>query len=167
MTTLTARGGHTALRSPVRAYIGLGGNLGDARKQVLAALAQLRALPHTTGVAESGLYRTAPLGADGPDYINAVAAIDTRLNAPQLLQALQHLEQRAGRERPYLNAPRTLDLDVLLYGDGHIQSPTLTVPHPRWLQRAFVLVPLHDIAPERVPLHALHQVAHQAIERWL
>mgnify|MGYP000334820707 FL=1 len=102
--------------------------------------------------------------ASGPDFINAVARIETSLSAPQLLQALQSLEQAAGRERPYPNAPRTLDLDILLYGDARIDSPTLTVPHPRMRGRAFVLHPLADVGPERVSQAELLAVQSQAME---
>ena len=94
-----------------------------------------------------------------------MAAVSTRLTAPDLLLALQQLEQRAGRERPYRNAPRTLDLDLLLYGDARIDSPSLTVPHPRMMERAFVLIPLAEIAPDLVPAAALAAVAGQRIER--
>lgn len=134
------------MRSAV-AYIGIGANLGDARGNVLDAVARLRRLPGTTVTGVSSLYRTAPIDSSGDDYINAVARIDTTLAAEALLRALHDIEQQHGRERPYRNAPRTLDLDVLLYGDERIASPTLTVPHPRLTQRAFVLVPLLELAP--------------------
>ena len=129
------------------AYIGIGANLGDARANVLDAVARLRRLPGTTVAAVSSLYRTAPIDSSGDDYINAVARIDTTLDAEALLRALHDIEQQHGRERPYRNAPRTLDLDVLLYDDRQIASATLTVPHPRLTQRAFVLVPLLELAP--------------------
>lgn len=134
----------------VSVYIGLGANLGDAATTVRTALQSLAALPGCNLVAQSSLYRTAPVDSSGPDYVNAVARLDTTLTAPALLRTLQQLELAAGRERPYRNAPRTLDLDVLLYGSARIDSPALTVPHPRMHQRAFVLVPLAEIAPERV-----------------
>jgi 2-amino-4-hydroxy-6-hydroxymethyldihydropteridine diphosphokinase len=153
------------LRAPVAAYVGLGANLGDAMATLRHALAALAQLPDTTVGAASSLYRTAPVGAQGPDFINAVAALSTRLTAPMLLDALQQLEQAAGRERPYPNAPRTLDLDLLLYGDACIASPRLRVPHPRMHERAFVLVPLAEIAPERVDAAELAAVRGQAIER--
>lgn len=130
------------------AYIGIGANLGDARANVADALARLGALPGTTLVRASACYRTAPVDSSGDDYINAVACIDTGLTAHALLDALQAIELAHGRERPYRNAPRTLDLDLLLYGDERIASATLTVPHPRMHERAFVLVPLLDIAPD-------------------
>jgi 2-amino-4-hydroxy-6-hydroxymethyldihydropteridine diphosphokinase len=109
------------------------------------------------------LYRTEPVDASGPDFINAVAAIETALSAPSLLTHLQQVEQLAGRERSFRNAPRTLDLDMLLYGDASIQSPNLVVPHPRMWGRAFVLVPLAEIAPERVSSEQLAAVASQHI----
>jgi 2-amino-4-hydroxy-6-hydroxymethyldihydropteridine diphosphokinase len=152
-------------RPEVEAFVALGANLGDAKGAVRDALAQLNSLPGTRLVRQSGLYRTAPWEASGPDFINAVAQLATRLPAPDLLNALQQLELAAGRERPYLNAPRTLDLDILWYGSGRLQSPRLTVPHPRMWQRAFVLVPLAELAPNRVPPAALAAVAGQAIER--
>lgn len=131
---------------PVRVYVGLGANLGDARATLEAACAALTALPDTRWVATSRLYRSAPVDAQGPDFLNAVVALDTRLAPLDVLAALQHIEQEHGRLRPYRNAPRTLDLDVLLYGDAVIDLPTLQVPHPRGHQRAFVLAPLTELA---------------------
>ncbi|MDC8759590.1 2-amino-4-hydroxy-6-hydroxymethyldihydropteridine diphosphokinase [Janthinobacterium fluminis] len=129
------------------AYIGIGANLGDARGNVEDALARLALLPACTLLAASSLYRTAPIDAGGDDYINAVARIETTLPAEALLTALHAIEARHGRERPYRNAPRTLDLDLLLYGAAQIASATLQVPHPRLGERAFVLVPLLELAP--------------------
>lgn len=152
-------------RDPVAAYIGLGANLGDAQQTLQDAL---QALAHTPGIEQvvaSDFYRTAPIDATGPDFVNAVAQVHTRLNAMDLLAVLQQIEQAAGRERPYRNAPRTLDLDLLLYGSGHIDSPTLIVPHPRMEQRAFVLLPLATLAPEVVRPEVLEAVANQTIER--
>ena len=149
----------------VIAYVALGANLGDARAAVFSALQALNHLTSTRVTRASSLYRTAPWEAHGPDFINAVAEVETGLSAPALLAELQALELAAGRERPYVNAPRTLDLDVLLYGEGRIDSPKLTVPHPRMWERAFVLVPLAEVAPARVPAHVLQAVAGQAIER--
>lgn len=146
------------------AYIALGGNLGDAKALVLAAIGQLANLPKTRLLARSSLYRSAPVEASGPDFINAVVALETQLNAHQLLLNLQQIEQVFGRERPYQNAPRTLDLDVLLYGAASIHSATLVVPHPRMMQRAFVLCPLAEIAPTLVTPMQLANVAAQAIE---
>jgi 2-amino-4-hydroxy-6-hydroxymethyldihydropteridine diphosphokinase len=151
--------------TPVTAYIALGANLGDAVQTLHAAIKNLHSIPHTSLVNHSSLYQTAPLDSSGPDYINAVAEVLTYLSAPQLLQQLQTQEQSAGRERPYANAPRTLDLDILLYGSARIQSPLLTVPHPRMGQRAFVLHPLSEIAPQLVPPQALQSVAQQRILR--
>lgn len=133
---------------PIRAYIGLGANLGDARAQVEAALAALEATPGVQLIARSSLYRSAPVDAGGPDYVNAAAAIDTTLEPHVLLQALQAIEDRFGRERPYRNAPRTLDLDLLLYGVLQFSDPVLTLPHPRLHLRAFVLQPLAELAPK-------------------
>jgi 2-amino-4-hydroxy-6-hydroxymethyldihydropteridine diphosphokinase len=150
-------------RDLVTAFVGLGANLGDPRTAVLQALEKLGQLPHTRLVARSRLYLTAPVDAQGPDFINAVARLSTRLSAPQLWAWLWRMECDAGRERPYVNAPRTLDLDVLLYGYAVIQSPALTVPHPRMAQRAFVLRPLADVAPERVSPVSLQAVAGQKL----
>ncbi len=153
-------------RPPVIAYLGLGSTLGEPAQAVRQALNDLGQLPHTLLLAASDLYRTAPHEAQGPDFINAVAAVQTRLTAPDLLAALQGLEQAAGRERPWHHAPRTLDLDLLMYGDARIDSPALIVPHPRWTQRAFVLVPLAQVAPQRVMSDQLAAVATQSLVRW-
>jgi 2-amino-4-hydroxy-6-hydroxymethyldihydropteridine diphosphokinase len=115
--------------------------------------------------AASPLYRSAPVDSSGPDYFNAVLQIATCLSAPELLAQMHQLERGAGRERPYRNAPRTLDLDLLLYGAGRIDSPALTVPHPRMRQRAFVLRPLADIAPALVSWQELQAVSDQVIEK--
>ena len=152
-------------------YIGIGANLGDARANVDDAVARLGLLPQSRLLRTSPYYRSAPIDSSGDDYVNAVAAIDTRLSAEDLLAALHAIEADHGRERPYRNAPRTLDLDVLLYGDAVIDTATLTVPHPRMLERAFVLRPLLDIAPAIVvPGHGraasfFSRVAKQVIER--
>lgn len=130
------------------AYVGIGANLGDARANVLDALARLGRLPGCTLLASSSLYRTAPVDAGGDDYVNAVAAVETTLAPDALLQALHAIELAHGRERPYRNAPRTLDLDLLLYGAEQIATATLQVPHPRMHQRAFVLLPLLELAPD-------------------
>ena len=153
------------------AYIGIGANLGDARANVDDALARLAALPATTLLLRSSHYRSAPLESSGDDYVNAVACIDTQLAASDLLAALHAIELAHGRERPYRNAPRTLDLDILLYGDELIDLPALRVPHPRMHERAFVLAPLLEIAPAievpgRGPAHRLlSAVAGQAISK--
>lgn len=162
-----------ARRESVTAYVALGANLGDAETALRRAVQALCGLPSTTVHQLSSLYKTAPFNTDsdseaeapGSDYLNAVVALETGLMAPALLDALQALELQAGRERPYRNAPRTLDLDLLLYGSARIDSARLTVPHPRMTQRAFVLVPLAEIAPDRVSAEALNAVKHQAIER--
>jgi 2-amino-4-hydroxy-6-hydroxymethyldihydropteridine diphosphokinase len=130
------------------AFIGIGANLGEARGNVEDALIRLAALPATTLLKRSSCWRTAPIDSSGDDYINAVACIDTPLAAPDLLAALHGIELAHGRERPYRNAPRTLDLDILLYGDEQIDTAGLQVPHPRMHERAFVLAPLLEIAPE-------------------
>ena len=147
----------------VTAYVGLGANLGNTVRAVREAVAAIERLPATQVVCRSSLYRTAPQGASGPDYINAVVGISTRLCAPDLLGALQQIELSAGRERPYPNAPRTLDLDLLLYGSARISSPHLTVPHPRMAERAFVLVPLAEIAPDLVSEAQLRATTGQGI----
>ncbi len=149
----------------VRAFIGLGANLGEAAATVEWAMQQLAGLTATTRVAQSSLYRSVPVDAPGPDYINAVMAIDTDLTAHELLQSLQHIEQVAGRERPCRNAPRTLDLDLLLYGDACLNTPALQVPHPRMWQRAFVLLPLAEIAPDRISAAQLQVVQVQSAVR--
>lgn len=133
----------------VTAYVALGANLGDPVAQVMAGLAALAALPQTRLLAQSSLYRTAPVGYAGqPDFINAVAAVETKLSPRELLAALLATEQRHGRVRDFINAPRTLDLDVLLYGNLQLHEDGLTIPHPRMHERAFVLVPLAQIAPD-------------------
>ena len=152
-------------RAPVTAFVALGANLGDAAQALKVAMANLACMPQTQLIRQSALYRTAPVGASGPDYINAVVELSTALNAQDLLLALQQLEAAAGRQRPYANAPRTLDLDLLLYGDACVQSATLSVPHPRLTERAFVLVPLSDIAPHLVSQAQLKAVSGQAITR--
>jgi len=131
----------------VDAFIGLGSNLDDREGQLEAAIREIAALPATTLVARSSLYESAPLGADGGDYLNAVARVRTSLAPAGLLGALQAIEAHHGRERPYANAPRRLDLDLLLHGEARLQTAGLTLPHPRLHERAFVMVPLAEIAP--------------------
>jgi 2-amino-4-hydroxy-6-hydroxymethyldihydropteridine diphosphokinase len=130
------------------AYIGLGANLGDARAALEAALQAIAALPGTRLLRRSSLYRSAPIESSGPDYLNAVAELRTGLAPLELLHALQDIERNHGRERPYRNAPRTLDLDLLLHGDLTLDTPELTLPHPRLHLRAFVLLPLAELAPQ-------------------
>ncbi|KQM69079.1 2-amino-4-hydroxy-6-hydroxymethyldihydropteridine diphosphokinase [Xylophilus sp. Leaf220] len=149
----------------VVAYVALGANLGDALAAVGAAFDAIAALPGTDVSKRSALYRTAPVDSSGPDYVNAVAEVHTALPALDLLRQLQAIEAGAGRTRPWPNAPRTLDLDLLLYGTAQIALPELQVPHPRMGDRAFVLVPLAEIAPSLVPAQALAAVAGQAIEK--
>ena len=133
-----------------RACIGLGANLGDAGATLHAVVATLAALPESRLLACSAFYRSAPVDASGPDFVNAVALLDTGLAPLVLLAALQAIELQHGRERPYRNAPRTLDLDLLLYGDALIELPQLQVPHPRGHARAFVLAPLAELVPDLI-----------------
>ena len=128
-------------------------------------MSDLDALPGTRVVARSSLYRSAPVDAAGPDFINAVVELETTLAPQPLLDELHRLEGRAGRERPYRHAPRTLDLDLLIHGHAAMETATLTLPHPRMAQRAFVLVPLAEIAPRRVTPDQLARVSDQPIER--
>lgn len=131
-----------------RAYVGLGSNLGEPREQVERALRELARLPRTRLSRRSSLYRTQPIGYAGqPPYVNAVAELETGLAARELLGELQALEARHGRERSFANAPRTLDVDLLLYGEDILQSPELVLPHPRMHERAFVLEPLLELDP--------------------
>lgn len=149
----------------VDAYIGLGANLGDPQAAVQAAIAAIGQLDGVRLTRQSSLYGSAPVDAGGADYVNAVVRVQTSLTCLQLLQALQGVEAQAGRERPFKNAPRTLDLDVLLFGTEAIQTDTLEVPHPRMLQRAFVLRPLAEIAPELVMQAQVDAVRAQGV--WL
>lgn len=151
------------MREPVTAYVALGANLADPLQTVLRTLDALSRLPDCHLKARSRLYRSAPHEAQGPEFVNAVAQLETCLTAPDLLDALQALENLAGRERPYPNAPRTLDLDLLMYGQARMHSPRLTLPHPRWRERAFVLYPLADLQPDWVSPEDLVRVAGQAI----
>lgn len=136
---------------PVRAYIGLGSNLERPRTQIERAFGELAALARVRLIARSPLYRTEPIGPAGqPDYVNAAAALDTRLDAAALLEALQDIERAHDRVRAVRWGPRTLDLDLLLYADRASDDPALTLPHPRMHDRRFVLQPLADIAPDLV-----------------
>jgi 2-amino-4-hydroxy-6-hydroxymethyldihydropteridine diphosphokinase len=151
------------------AYIALGSNLGDSIQHVNMAILALGQMKNTKLLMASSLYKSEPIDADGDDYVNAVVKIETHLNAYELLAELQKLETQAGRAssiaRLHLhNAPRTLDLDILLYGDASISSATLTVPHPRMLARAFVLLPLKEIAPDLVNEQDERAVKNQIIE---
>jgi 2-amino-4-hydroxy-6-hydroxymethyldihydropteridine diphosphokinase len=138
--------------------------LGDAVTTVQQALRDVAGLPETQLFKASSLYRSAPYEAQGPDFINAVALLQTQLSPLKLLHALQALELQSGRERPYKNAPRTLDLDLIFYGDVASDAPELTLPHPRWHERAFVLHPLAEVWPERVSAAQLEAVQDQAIQ---
>jgi len=148
------------------AYVGIGSNLDEPRKQVLEAFTELERLPQTRLLKKSSLYRSAPMGhAAQPDFINAVVQLETGLPAEGLLAELLAVEGRHGRERSFPNAPRTLDLDILLFGNAGIQSAALTVPHPRMHERAFVLKPLLEIAPG-LPFQAqLDSCKDQKVER--
>lgn len=156
----------------VSAFIGLGANLDEPRAHVERALEELARLPHSTLAARSSLWRSAPVGyKDQPEFINAVARLETGLPADTLLDELQAVEAAHGRERSFANAPRTLDLDLLLYADEQRASPRLTLPHPRMHERAFVLKPLLEIAPDAdIPGHGkaracLDRLPDQACER--
>jgi 2-amino-4-hydroxy-6-hydroxymethyldihydropteridine diphosphokinase len=150
-------------RDWVRAFIGLGANAGDPQAQIEQAFEALLKLPATVGLQRSRLYRTAPWQAQGPDFINAMAQVDTQLSAPELLAQMQRIEQDAGRKRPYHHAPRTLDLDLIFFGQAVIHSPSLVLPHPRWRERAFVLWPLSDLVPTRIMASDWAAVAGQII----
>jgi 2-amino-4-hydroxy-6-hydroxymethyldihydropteridine diphosphokinase len=154
-----------------RVFVGLGANLGDPCATLQQALGDIAALQDTRVVARSSWYRSAPLDASGPHFVNAVAELDTALPPPELLRALQGIELAHGRRRPYRNAPRTLDLDLLMYGQRVMNGAELVLPHPRLHERAFVLLPLLELAPQLVhPLHGAlaswrQRVAGQALER--
>ena len=137
--------------SLIPAFIGLGSNLGDPAAQIRRAMQALAAMPETRLVRRSALYRNPPAGyRDQPEFVNAVASIETWLAPRDLLDQLLAIERAHGRVRDFHNGPRTLDLDILLYGERIVREPGLTIPHPRMLQRAFVLVPLAEIAPDAV-----------------
>ena len=157
---------------PIRAFVAFGANLGDTATAFALALQRLAELPDTRVVAHSSLYRSAPVGvANQPDYINAVIELGTTLPARALLEALLAIEHEGGRTRDFHMAPRTMDLDLLLYGEAIIDEPGLQVPHPRMHLRAFALLPLAEIAPQlNIPGHGaiaalLPGVANQAIAR--
>lgn len=134
-----------------QAFIALGSNLQQPQQQVQRAFNELACLPKTSLIKHSSLYRTAPVGYDNqPDFINAAAEIETDLAPLQLLHALLALENTHGRERPFPNAPRVLDLDLLLYDDEVMHTAELTLPHPRMHERGFVLFPLAEIAPDLI-----------------
>ncbi|BEP34556.1 2-amino-4-hydroxy-6-hydroxymethyldihydropteridine diphosphokinase [Variovorax sp. V59] len=149
----------------VQAFVAIGANLGDAQAAVKAAMDAIGTIERTVVTARSSLYRSAPVDATGPDFINAVVAVRTGLTAEAFLSELHLLEEQAGRERPFPNAPRTLDLDLLMHGNAVKDTPALALPHPRMRDRAFVLKPLAEIAPDKVPRAALARVSSQVIER--
>jgi 2-amino-4-hydroxy-6-hydroxymethyldihydropteridine diphosphokinase len=149
----------------VQAFVAIGANLGDAQAAVKAAMDAIGTIERTVVTARSSLYRSAPVDATGPDFINAVVAVRTGLTAEAFLAELHLLEEQAGRERPFPNAPRTLDLDLLMHGNAIKDTPALSLPHPRMRDRAFVLKPLAEIAPDKVPRAALARVSSQVIER--
>jgi 2-amino-4-hydroxy-6-hydroxymethyldihydropteridine diphosphokinase len=155
------------------AYIGLGANLGDTRQTLGSAMRALASLPQSACRATSSLYRSAPVDAEGPDFLNAVVLLETTLTPGSLLDCLQQIERDHGRARSYRHAPRTLDLDLLLHGVERLILPGLTLPHPRLHERAFVLYPLSQIAPNLlVPglghvRDLLAGVADQRVERLL
>jgi len=127
-------------------YVALGANLGEPRRQLETAIEEIKQLPETRLLRSSSFYRSAPVGyADQPDFLNAVVQLETGLPPEGLLDRLQEIEHRHGRERPFPGAPRTLDLDLLLCGERPISTPRLTLPHPRMHERAFVLLPLLEL----------------------
>lgn len=137
--------------SAVRAFVGLGSNLGAPAQYIHDAVKALNALPGTRLIRVSSLYRTAPIGkTDQPDFCNAVAEIETCLSSRELLQHMLVVEQRQGRVRGERNGPRTLDLDLLMYGNEVVRTNDLEIPHPRMHERAFVMVPLAEIAADVV-----------------
>ena len=147
----------------VSAFIALGANLGDAQLSLLQAITEIKNIPGCSLFQTSSFYKSAAIESSGPDYINAVLSLETRLTAPELLKELFKIEKNHGRERPFWNAPRTLDLDLLLYGSATIQSEFLQVPHPRMYQRAFVLLPLQEVAPHLVSNEQINSVSDQTI----
>ncbi len=160
------------MNPPVTAVVALGSNLDDPEAQVSRAFAELAALPDTWVTARSSLYRTEPVGyADQPAFVNACARLETRLPARALLDGLLAIEAKHGRVRAMRNGPRTLDLDIVLYGGATIEEPGLQVPHPRAHERAFVLAPLAEVWPEaKIPGHGearalLARVGQAGVER--
>jgi len=147
------------------AYVGLGANLGDPHATLTAALAALAATPGVSACTASSFYRSAPVDADGPDYVNAVARLTTTLTPLALLDILQALEHHHGRQRPYRHAPRTLDLDLILYDAITLTHPRLTLPHARAHERAFVLVPLAEVAKQTGDV--LPELAGRSASTWL
>lgn len=169
---MTARETGAASGTATDAYVGIGANLGDRGTALQGAIDEMAALPGTSLLARSSIYESAPLDAGGGDYLNAVVHLATTLSAEALMHALQVIELAHGRVRSHRNAPRTLDLDLLLHGDTVLHGPELTLPHPRMHERAFVLMPLAEIAPRlRLPggetaATALRRLGAQRISRW-
>ncbi len=161
-----------AAAAPQQAFVGLGANLGDAPHTLELAHRSLAELPNTEVLARSAMYRSAPVDATGPDFFNAVVQLRTGLSPQALLRALQTIELVHGRQRSYQNAPRTLDLDLLCHGNTVLKIPDLVLPHPRLHERAFVLQPLLELAPDlELPglgllRNWLPGTAAQRIERW-
>jgi len=153
------------MRDPAVAVIALGANLGDPVDQVEAAIQALADQPEIELIKVSGLYLSPAFQCDGPDFVNAVAQVQTTLTAFALLGAMADIEQRAGRQRPHRWAPRTLDLDLIFFGAASIDGPKLSVPHPRWEQRAFVVQPLMEVEPNRVSQSVAQAVSQQSIQR--
>src|SRR5260363_124040 len=153
------------------AYLGLGANLGETLQTMQHAIASLAQRTGIAVRARSGFYRSAPVQADGPPYANCVVCVETSLEPRVLLRTTANIETQFGRTRPYPNAPRTLDIDLLLYGDACIDEADLTVPHPRLTERAFALAPLLELAPDiKIPRRGraaefLASVAAQQISR--
>lgn len=154
------------MHGSVLAYIGLGANLGVPHESVLAAMDAIGHLDGLVLTRKSSLYGSAPVDAVGANFVNAVVEVQTTRKPHDLLEALQALELQAGRQRSYRNAPRTLDLDILLYGDQQVQSPDLVLPHPRMWERSFVLQPLAELIPDRVTPAHLAAVADQPVWRY-
>ena len=146
-----------------RCLVGVGSNLGDSRTLVRQAMHACSSLPRTRALGLSSLWGSAPVDAEGPDYVNAVVALESELDPWTLLRALQQLEARAGRQRAFHHAPRTLDLDLLWVDGVTLQHPELTLPHPRMSQRAFVLLPLAEVAPDLVDARQLERVRGQRV----
>lgn len=133
----------------VFAYVAIGSNVGDSQAIVQQAMRDIGALPHTVLLEQSSIWKTAPWQTQGPDFLNAVVRVQTSLAPQELMSALLNLENKAGRTRPYRYAPRTLDLDLIFYGNWVIKTPSLEVPHPRWHERDFVKGPLSELtAPD-------------------
>lgn len=149
----------------ITTYIALGANLGEPIKAFKSALQQVNTHSQCSVLGVSHLYRSKAFEAEGPDYLNAVAKVGTSLTAPALLALTQSIELSAGRLREYHHQPRTLDLDILMFGAAWVQSAHLTIPHPRWRERAFVLWPLKEVSEGWVSEEDLERVRGQEIQR--